>query len=80
MKKITIILATLLLTSCFSGPEFVPRTYKDSPMSTALMNEAISKNKDTNYFWLFWYGPIAAIALLWAYKEFVKKKDRKDGN
>ena len=80
MKKITITLASLFLTSCFSGPEFVPKSYKDSPMATTLMTEAVSQNRESDYSWLFWYGPVAIIAIMWSYKEFLSKKDRKNGS
>lgn len=79
MKKI-IIISCVFLASCFSGPEFVPSAYKDSPMSEIIRKEAASNDPHGSYQWLFWYGPVAAIALMWGYKEFVKKKEKKDGN
>jgi len=39
-----------------------------------LKHDIASNDVDCSYGWLFWYIPIAVIALMWAYKEFIKKK------
>jgi len=77
MTKIILVSSTILLTSCFSGPEFVPSNRVDSPMTLNLKKDA-SSNSD-NYGWLFWYIPIASIAIMWSYREFIKLKSVKNG-
>lgn len=64
--------------SCFSGPQFVPDQRGDSPMTYAIKKGIDSGQSGNSYGWIFWYAPVAAIALLWAYKELIKRNNKNE--
>jgi hypothetical protein len=78
MKKLTIIYLTLIMSSCFSGPQFIPDERNDSPMTYAIKKGIDSGQSGNSYGWIFWYAPIATIAFLWAYREFITKRSSKN--
>ena len=73
MVKLYLLLISLLTIGCDTTPKIIPDTTGDSVLMMKLKHDIASNDVDCNSGWLFWYIPIAVIALMWAYKEFVKK-------
>lgn len=63
----------MLTIGCDTTPKIIPDTTGDSVLMMKLKHDIASNDVDCNSGWLFWYIPIAVIALMWAYKEFIKK-------
>lgn len=74
MVKLYLLLISLLTIGCNTTPKIIPDTTGDSVLMMKLKHDIASNDVDCSYGWLFWYIPIAVIALMWAYKEFIKKK------
>lgn len=75
--KYIILSSLILISSCSITPEIIPAKRQDSPMTLKLKDGIDDPGiKENNYSWLFWYAPIAAIALLWAKKEFSNKNTK----
>lgn len=72
--KYLIISSLLVLGSCSITPEIIPKYRTDSPMAMKLKDGITDPGlKESSWAWLYWYAPISAIALAWAYKEFIVK-------
>jgi hypothetical protein len=78
MKPMTKIVWPLLfsvsLFGCDTTPRIIPDTTGDSAVMLSIKKSIEHQSTDTTgYGWLFWYAPVALIALLWAYREFIRK-------
>lgn len=74
MVKLYLLLISLLTIGCNTTPKIISDTTGDSVLMMKLKHDIASNDVDCSYGWLFWYIPIAVIALMWAYKEFIKKR------
>jgi hypothetical protein len=74
MVKLYLLLISLLTLGCASEPKIIPDTTGDSIQMMKLKHDIVSGSTiEPSYGWLFWYAPVALIALMWAYKTFIKK-------
>jgi cytochrome bd-type quinol oxidase subunit 2 len=65
---------TVSLLGCDTTPKIIPDTTGDSAVMLSIKKSIENQSTDTTgYGWLFWYAPVALIALLWAYREFIRK-------
>jgi hypothetical protein len=68
-----LIAASLFIQACSITPQII--SPQKQPNQTAQQRVVV---KDGGWGWVLWYIPVAAIAIMWGYKEIVKKKDKKD--
>jgi hypothetical protein len=62
------------IVACDTTPKIIPDQTGDSAVMLSIKKSIEHQSTDTTgYGWLFWYAPVALIALLWAYREFIRK-------
>lgn len=89
LKYILIAITAMLLVSC-TTPFIVPDPTPDNAVMLQIKDKlAESGAARPSYGWTLWYVPIAVIALLWAWREFIRTpivcgdglvRDEKDKN
>lgn len=74
MNKIILLTVTLLLAACSTDPTIVPDTTSDNVVMMQIKDN-IGQPGPTqmSYGWLFWYGPVAVLGLMWGYRNLIKK-------
>jgi hypothetical protein len=72
MKSI-IILVSLIIGGCSITPQIISPKKQEMQQPTPRVVV-----KEGGWGWILWYIPIASIAIMWGYKEIIKKKDKKD--
>lgn len=74
MKYIFSIIALMTLVACSTNPFIVPDTTSDNVVMMQIKDN-ISQPGPTmiSYGWLFWYGPVAILGLMWGYRNLIKK-------
>lgn len=74
MKFITSILSTLVLAACSSEPVIIPDPTTDNVVMMEI-KDRISQPGGTQptYGWLYWYGPLAVLLLMWGYRHLIRK-------
>lgn len=75
MNKIILCLAILCLSACdTTSPVIVPDSTTDNVVMMQL-KDSITEPGPTpmSYGWLFWYGPVATLGLMWGYRNLIKK-------
>lgn len=70
--KSLLISAFLILSGCSITPQIISPK-KQEPQQTTQRVVV----KEGGWGWILWYAPIAAITIMWGYKEIVKNKDKK---
>ena len=74
MNKIKLMLASLLLAGCNTGPEVIPDNTTDSVIMMKLKHEILNGDQiSQNWGWILWYLPVLVLVLAWAWKEFINK-------
>jgi hypothetical protein len=72
--KYLIPLLTLFLSACNTTPAIIPDTTKDNVVMQKLKWEITNHNSvSTNWGWILWYAPLMVIAMLWAWRRYVKQ-------
>lgn len=74
MNKIILLTVMLLLAACSTDPTIVPDTTSDNVVMMQIKDN-IGQPGPTqmSYGWLFWYGPVAVLGLMWGYRNLIKK-------
>ena len=74
MKYLLAIFTLSLLAACSTDPYIVPDTTSDNVVMMQL-KDSISQPGPTelSYGWLFWYGPVAVLGMMWGYRNLIKK-------
>lgn len=74
MNKIILLTVILLLAACSTDPTIVPDTTSDNVVMMQIKDN-IGQPGPTqmSYGWLFWYGPVAVLGLMWGYRNLIKK-------
>lgn len=74
MNKIILLTAMILLAACSTDPTIVPDTTSDNVVMMQIKDN-IGQPGPTqmSYGWLFWYGPVAVLGLMWGYRNLIKK-------
>jgi hypothetical protein len=74
MKFLKPLLLTVILTGCSTEPSIVPDTTADNVVMMQLKDQISQPGgvKPT-YGWLFWYGPVAILGIMWGYRNLIKK-------
>jgi hypothetical protein len=74
MKYIFPLIAFLVLVGCSTNPYIVPDTTSDNVVMMQIKDN-ISQPGPTvfSYGWLFWYGPVAVLGMMWGYRNLIKK-------
>ena len=74
MKFLKSLLLISVLSGCSTNPSIVPDTSVDNVVMMQLKDQITQPGgvKPT-YGWLFWYGPVAVIGMMWAYRNLIKK-------
>ena len=74
MKLLTAFLSTLVLVACSSEPVIVPDPTTDNVVMMEI-KDRISQPGGTQptYGWLYWYGPLAVLLLMWGYRHLIRK-------
>ena len=64
----------ILLAACSTDPTIVPDTTSDNVVMMQIKDN-IGQPGPTqmSYGWLFWYGPVAVLGLMWGYRNLIKK-------
>ena len=74
MNKIKLMLASLLLAGCNTGPEVIPDNTTDSVIMMKLKHEILNGDQiSQNWGWILWYLPVLFLVVAWAWKEFINK-------
>ena len=64
----------LFLGACSTMPEILPDNTSDNVIMMQLKNDINQGGQlRPSYGWIFWYGPIAVLALMWGFRELIKK-------
>jgi hypothetical protein len=64
---------TMLLVSC-TTPQIIPDTTGDNVIMMNLKDQIASQQPvKPSYSWVFWYAPVGVLALMWGYRELIKK-------
>lgn len=63
----------MLTLGCNTTPKIIPDTTSDSVLMLKLKHDIAANDMDCSYGWLFWYVPIAVIAIMWAYRTLIMK-------
>jgi len=76
MNRIYALLLPLLLVACDSAPKIVSDDHmKESPIIQGLRHNIETGTKGGgNWGWILWYLPVLALALAWAWREFISKR------
>lgn len=65
---------TIILAGCSNTPVIVPDTTADNVIMLQIKDQiAQSESVKPTYGWLFWYGPVAILGLMWGYRNLIKK-------
>lgn len=74
MNKIILLTVMLILAACSTDPKIVPDTTSDNVVMMQIKDN-IGQPGPTqmSYGWLFWYGPVAVLGLMWGYRNLIKK-------
>jgi len=74
MKYILSILTLTFLVACSTNPEIVPDNTSDNVVMMQLKDHIAQPGPtEMSYGWLFWYGPVALLGLMWGYRNLIKK-------
>jgi len=74
MRLFLFLISMILLAGCSSDPVIIPDHTSDNVVMMALKDKIAEPGAQTeSYGWLFWYGPVAVIALMWGVRTFVLK-------
>lgn len=67
-------LICFIMVSCSTLPVVVPDTTEDNVILLQA-KEQIKNNGQVqpSYGWVFWYAPIGIIAIMWGFREFIRK-------
>ena len=66
MKFLTSIITLMVLAGCSTEPFIVPDNTSDNVVMMALKDKISAPGPTTeSYGWLFWYGPVAFLGLMW---------------
>ena len=73
MKYLLSLYTLLVLAACNTTPTIIPDTTKDNVVMQKLKWE-IGNNHvvSSNWGWIMWYLPVVVIAMMWAWRQFVK--------
>lgn len=73
MKYLTLLICAFL-TACNTAPVIVPDTTKDNLVMQKLQWDiAHNLNPTSNWGWILWYLPLVAIAMMWAWRRYIKQ-------
>ena len=74
MKFLTSILTTLILAGCATDPFIVPDPTTDNVVMMEI-KDRISQpgGVQPTYGWLYWYGPLAVLLMMWGYRNLIRK-------
>ena len=65
---------TIILAGCSNTPVIVPDPTADNVIMLQIKDQiAQSGSVKPTYGWLFWYGPLAILGLMWGYRNLIKK-------
>lgn len=69
-----LMLLSLILVGCSTTPQIIPDTTTDNVVMMQL-KDSINHPGPTppSYGWIFWYAPVAVLAMMWGYRELIKK-------
>ena len=75
MSRIFLFLLPLVLLACDSSPKIISDDHlKESPIIQGLRHNIVNNSTQTNWGWILWYLPVLALALAWAWREFISKR------
>lgn len=75
MSRIFLFLLPLALLACDSSPKIISDDHiKESPIIQGLRHNIVNNTTQTNWGWILWYLPVLALALAWAWREFISKR------
>ena len=75
MSRIFLFLLPLVLLACDSSPKIISDDHiKESPIIQGLRHNIVNNTTQTNWGWILWYLPVLALALAWAWREFISKR------
>lgn len=74
MKILKPLLLTIVLAGCSNTPVIVPDKTGDSVIMMQIKDQiAQAGTVKPTYGWLFWYGPLAILGMMWGYRNLIKK-------
>ena len=74
MKFLTSILTTLILVGCSTDPTIIPDPTTDNVVMMEIKDRIAQPGGNQPTFgWLYWYGPLAVLLLMWGYRHLIRK-------
>lgn len=75
MNRLFALLLPLVLLACDSSPKIISDDHiKESPIIQGLRHNIENNSTSFNWGWILWYLPVLALALAWAWREFISKR------
>lgn len=75
MNRIALALLPLFAAGCDVTPKIISDDHmKESPIIQGLRHNIVNNSTQTSWGWILWYLPVLALALAWAWREFISKR------
>lgn len=74
MKLPSLASVLIFLAGCSNDPRIVPDPTTDNVVMLEIKDRiAQPGGAQSTYGWLFWYGPVAVMMLMWGYRNLIRK-------
>jgi hypothetical protein len=75
MTRLLLALVPLFAIGCSTTPTIVSDDHMvESPVMQGLRHSITQGTSTASWGWILWYLPVLALALAWAYREFIVKR------
>ena len=75
MNRLFLLVIPFLALGCDVAPKIISDDHmKESPIIQGLRKNIETGSSSTNWGWILWYLPVLALALAWAWREFISKR------
>jgi hypothetical protein len=75
MSKLFLLILPFLALGCDVAPKIVSDDHmKESPIIQGLRKNIETGSSNASWGWILWYLPVLALALAWAWREFISKR------
>jgi hypothetical protein len=75
MTRFLLALVPFFAIGCSTTPAIISDDHlKESPIIQGLRHNITQGTSTANWGWILWYLPVVALAMAWAYREFIAKR------
>lgn len=75
MNRFLLPLLSFVLVGCDVAPKIISDDHmKESPIIQGLRHDIQNNFEVSSWGWILWYLPVLALALAWAWREFIVKR------